>query len=798
MWFELSSDVKMSFRNFLRAPGTSALIVFTLAFAIAAATIGFAFADLAILRGLPVDDTSKVVSVSVDNAQGSMTGVYRISGADFLDYQSRMTTLEQPTAFMFGRAALITNGQSRTLGAGYATANFFSAMGQRGFAGRMFSAGDDREGAAAVAVLAHHYWQRELGARADVIGSTMQIGRQHYTVIGVASPDIEFGNIGEVEVWLPLRIAVNSQRDQRNLRFLARLKDGVSFEQASAEMAAIGAALAIEHPATNGGWSVRLVPVNDLVGGEGFWVVIALFMLSMGLLMAIATANVANLIMVRTLARARELAVRTALGARKGRLIRQLVSEGMLLSMIAAALSLPLAWGALDTVAALSSEQVFEQLRIDAHELSFVAVLALICPLMFSLSPIRMMVRPDLRQVLAAGGARGTTATSRGRGALVVMQMALAVILLTASSLALRSMREMYSAPTGIDTSKVLLFALEFNDAQYPTAEDARAAAVATREGVAALAGVESMAMVNALPILGDHGPISLSIDGAVSSPDEARPTVVVTRASHDLDRTLALHMPAGAWWRDGESGVAVVSNETARRYFGGVERAIGRRVSLMQGEQVVAARVVGVVSDVAHTDRTQLPPPRVWIPLDGQTRRYTYLLRADHPAALASSVRSVVAATAAAVPIEYLQTFDEALAQAASSDYTVIGVLAGFAGLALVLASTGLFGVVSYTAAQRTAEFGTRIALGARAIDLVYLVARNSAILLAIGLSIGLAGGIGVGFMMQGMLYGLSPMDPLSLGTVTALLSLVTITATAIPAWKASRIDPVIALRLD
>ena len=798
MWFELSSDVKTSFRNFLRAPGTSALIVLTLAFAIAAATIGFAFADLAILRGLPVDDTSKVVSVSVDDAQGSMTGVYRISGADYLDYESRVTTLEQPTAFMYGRAALITNGQSRTLGAAYATANFFSAMGQRGFAGRMFSAGDDREGAAPVVVLAHHYWQRELGARAGVIGSTMQIGRQHYTVIGVASPDLEFGNIGEVEVWLPLRIAANSQRDQRNLRFLARLKDGVSFEQASAEMATIGAALANEYPATNGGWSVRLVPVNDLVGGDGFWVVIALFMLSIGLLMAIATANVSNLVMVRTLARARELAVRTALGARKGRLIRQFVTEGMLLSIMAAALSVPLAWGALEVVAAVSSEQIFEQLRIDVHELSFVAVLALICPLMFSLSPIRMMVRPDLRHVLAAGGARGTTGTSRGRGALVVVQMALAVILLTVSSLALRSMRDMYSAPTGIETSKVLMFALEFNDAQYPAADDARAAAMATRDGVAALAGVESMAMVNALPILGDQGPISLSIDGAVAGPNEARPTAVVTRASHDLDRTLALQMLAGAWWRDAESGVAVVSNEAARRYFGGVERAMGRRLSYMQGQQTVEARVVGVVSDVAHTDRAQLPPPRVWIPLDGQTRRYTYLVRADNPAALSSNVRSVVAANAAAVPIEYLQTFDEALALAASSDYTVIGLLAGFAGLALVLASTGLFGVVSYTAAQRTAEFGTRIALGARAIDLVYLVARSSAILLAIGLSIGLAGGIGVGFMMQGMLYRLSPMDPLSLGTVIALLSIVTITATAIPAWRASRIDPVIALRAD
>jgi putative ABC transport system permease protein len=192
------------------------------------------------------------------------------------------------------------------------------------------------------------------------------------------------------------------------------------------------------------------------------------------------------------------------------------------------------------------------------------------------------------------------------------------------------------------------------------------------------------------------------------------------------------------------------------------------------------------------------MAPPRVWVPLDAKTRRFTYLLRAANPASLASDVRRIVAANAAAVPMEYLQTFDEALAQAASSDYTVIGMLAGFALLALVLASTGLFGVVSYTVAQRTAEFGTRMALGARARDVVNLVVRDSAKLLAIGLSIGLAGGIAVGFMMSSVLYGLSPMDPASLGLVVALLAAVTITATALPAWRAARIDPVIALRIE
>jgi putative ABC transport system permease protein len=304
------------------------------------------------------------------------------------------------------------------------------------------------------------------------------------------------------------------------------------------------------------------------------------------------------------------------------------------------------------------------------------------------------------------------------------------------------------------------------------------------------------MAMVDALPILGDRSPIVLTIDGVVAGPDDARPTAIATAASHDLDRTLGLRMMAGEWWRDGDAGVAVIFNETARRYFAG--NAIGRRISINQVDNTLDARIVGVVSDIANTDRTELPPPRVFVPLDPGTPRFTYLVRADHPATLVSHVRAIVAANAAAVPTEYLQTFEDALAQAASSDYTVVGMLAGFALLALVLASTGLFGVVSYTVAQRTAEFGTRMALGARAIDVVNLVARESARLLAIGLSIGLTAGVGVGFTMKSVLYGLSPVDPATMSFVIGLLAAVTMTATAIPAWRASRIDPVIALRAE
>src|SRR5688572_24945519 len=803
MWFDLASDLKGAFRNIRRAPGTSALIVLTLAFAIGAATIGFTFADFALLRGLPVDDPSKVVSVFANDQQGSNPRA-RVSGPDFLDYVARSTTLEKMAVMRDSRAPLIRNGQSQTVNVTLATADLLASMGQTAQRGRTFMPGDDRAGAAPVMLLSDHFWRAEFNGRDDVIGQTLQIGRDHFTVVGVLLPEIEFGSIAEVDVWLPLRVDSQAPRDARNLRLLARLKDGVTFEQAASEVSAIGAALANEHPRTNGGWTIRLVPVSDLIGGDGFWVVIALFLLSIGLLMAIATANVSNLVMVRTIARARELAVRAALGARKGRIVRQFVTEGMVLSLLGAALSLPVAWAGLRAIVAISAEEVFQQLIIDAHELAFIAVLALICPVVFSISPIRMLSRPDMRHVLAASGGRGTTASIKGRSLLVVVQVALAVILLTVSSLALRSIRQLYAAPTGMATADLLVFGLDFNEATYPAAEQAGAAARATRDALRALPGVELASIISGLPILGDQMPRALTVDNNVPIAKEAQPTAVVTGISHDAGRALGLRLLAGEWWAADSADsadslrVAVISEAAARRYFGGVEQAIGRFVTVSQDDRLIRARVIGVSSDVANTDRTVSPPARVWLPLDPRARRFAYVVKAQNPAALSSSVRTVVATHAPAVPIEYLMTFDAALAQAASSDYAVIGMLAGFALLALLLASTGLFGVVSYAVAQRTAEFGTRMALGARAVDVVRLVAKESVVLLAIGLAIGLAGGIGVAFAMQSVLYELSPTDPVSIATVIALLSLVTMTATALPAWKASRIDPVVALRAE
>lgn len=797
MLMDLTSDLRTAIRMTLRNPGTSSLIVLTLAVAIAAATIGFTFADLALFRGLPVDDNAKVVSIFASDTHGSNFRA-RVSAPDLLDYRARTTTLEQLSAMRDARAALITNGQSQTLAVTYATANLFAAMGQSPLVGRVFHEGDDAPGAAPVAVLSHHYWRDEMNGRADAIGRTLQIGREIVTVVGVLSPDIEFGNIAEIDLWLPLVLNPDSPRDARNLRFIGRLRPGVTFEQSAAELAAIGDALAAEHPLTNAGWKVRLIPIRELTGGEGFWVVIALFLLSIGLLMAIATANVSNLIMVRAAARARELAVRTAMGARSGRLLRQFLIEGLLLSVTAAVLAVPVAWLGLQAIGAFSPEAVFQQLRIDLHEIGFVAALALVCPLMFSLASARIVSRPDLRQVLASQGGRGATAATRGRGVMVVAQVALAVILLTASSLAFKSLASAFGQPLGMTVDRLLIFGMEFNDAIYADAGAAETAANTTRDALAAIPGVRRVTAVSNLPVLGDQGMQAIVIDEQPVPPGGATPTAFVTGARADAGAALGLTLRAGQWWAEGTTGSAVISQVAAERYFGGAERAVGRHLSFQSGASRVAYQVVGVSSDVANTNRTEAAPPRVWVPLAASTRRMTFIIEGQNPASLASGVRSVVAATAPSVPVENLQTFAEAMRRAEASDYVIIGVLSGLATVALLLATSGLFGVVSYTVAQRTPEFGTRMALGASAWDVVRLVAKQSLGLVAIGLIVGLAGGIGVGFTMGSMLFGTSPADPATLGAVSVMLVVVALIATALPAWRASRIDPVTALRAE
>jgi putative ABC transport system permease protein len=797
---DLRGDLRTALRMIVRNRGTSSIIVATLAVSIGAASIGFAFADFALFRGLPVDDPSRVVAAFTADTRGNNPRGL-VSAPDFLDYRVRTSTLQRVSAYRPGRVPLIRGGQPRTLDAGMVTADFFAAMGQPAIAGRVFAPGDDDEAAPRVALLAHRYWQEAWSARPDAVGGELQIGREIYTIVGVVTPEMEFGNLADYDVWLPMRLNPGMPRDVRDLRVVARLGDDASFAAAAAELEAIGQALAAEHLATNQGLNARLVPVRDLTGGEGFWVVVALFLLSIAFLMLIATSNVANLVMVRAIGRQKELAIRAALGAKRSRLVRQLLVEGLMLSIVAAILAVPVAIFGLELIASI--EPAFSQIRVDEHEGAFVAALALICPLIFTLAPAGAIARGDVRHVLAASGTRGTTALPRGRSVLVIAQITLAVVLLSVSSLAQRSVRQAWNEPLGIQADRIVLFTMEFAEVFYPDPHGASEAARAVGDGVAALPGVEAAAAISAVPVLGNERGSIFAIDGVAPNPGEAQPTAVVAETTTDGATALGLPIVAGEWWgADADArppDVAVVSVHMAERYLGGAVRAIGRRLVVGSAERAKTVRVVGVSGDVRSGDLERDAPPRIWMPLDPSTRRMTFLVKTrSNPEALAPAIRAVAAATAPVVPIEDLATFPDAIARAQSSDVVVVGMLAAFALLSIGLAATGLFGVISHTALQRTPEFGTRLALGARGRDLVRLVMRDTARLVAFGLGIGLLGGVGVGYTMRGLLYRTQPADPLTMAGVAALLIVVALVATLLPAMRAARLDAVEAMRAE
>jgi len=797
--FDVSSDLKSSVRNALRAPGTSSTIVATLALAIAAATIGFSFADFAVLRGIPVDDASRVIDIrGVDPRQGNDRASLSLPNA--YDIRARATTLERVAAFRSGRATLIEHGAATSLDVVRATSDFFAAMGQAAVLGRVFQDEDSRPGAAPVVVLAHHYWQQVLGADTAAIGRTLVLGTTPHTVVGVARPELEVGNLALIDLWVAIPFTTEGERAERGYNVIGRLKPGVAFATAAAEIETISAALVRDYPAVNKDGRWRLQPINAAMGGPTFWIVIALFVLAMALIMAIAAANVANLILVRATARRREMAVRLALGAGRFRVARQLVFEGLFLSIVAGALALPVAEAGLRVIHAVDAEPALRQMTIDAHELTFVAVLVLLGPVLFSLAPAFVALRGDLRGVLQSGGTRVMGSGGRMRAALVVLQVALASMLLVAAGLAVRSQVRLAGLDVGLSLDRALVFNASFDAREYPNAASVVAVRQALADRLSSIPGVSAAHAADAVPSLKDGRMVSLVFDGRPAATE--RPWALATAVDESFLQTLSVPLLYGRWLTIDdvrrESPVALVARTAAVKYFGQADRAIGQRVTAVDGGESRTYEIVGVTGDVLTRDLELGPQPLLWMPLRAATTVTFVLTTAGDESLLAPAVRRAAAEVAPMVPLERLEPYRTAFRRLRASDYVVIGVFSSFALLAMFLAATGLYGVISFAVTQRWSEFGTRFAMGAQTRDVVRLVLGESLRLVITGLTIGLGAGIVLARAMQATLFDVTPFDPANLATVAGLLTTVAVIASIVPALRAARVDVVRALRAE
>jgi putative ABC transport system permease protein len=799
--FDLSSDLTSSIRNVLRSPGTSLTIVATLALAVAATTIGFSFADFAILRGMPVDDTRRVVDLrGVDPRQGNTRA--RLSLPNAFDIRDRMTTLERVAAFQNARATLIEHGTPTSLDVVRTTSDFFAVMGQQPFLGRLFRDEDSRPGAPPVVAMAHHYWKQVLAEDPSIVGKTLMLGTTPHTVVGVVSPEMEIGNLSVIDLWIAIPFEPTGTRADRAYNVVARLKGAASFATAAAEIDAISTGLAADHPDVNKGWRWRMQPINAAMAGQTFWLVIALFILAMTLIMAIASANVANLILVRATARRREMAVRLALGAGRFRVARQLGLEGLLLSMASGAAALPLAELGLRAIRAVDAEPALRQMTIDAHEVTFVAALVVLGPVVFSLAPALVALRGDLHGVLQAGGLRVIGAGSRLRATLVVMQVALASMLLVVAGLALRSQVRLANLDIGVRLERAVTFRAAFDPQEYSTSASVIGVREALVTRLAAIPGVLSAHVADALPVLSDGRLVSLEIDGQPPAPDGDKPVALQIGVDSTLLAAIGVPLRAGRWLTADDlrrnAPVALLGRAAAAKYFGDAERAIGRRINAVDRGVSHTYEIVGVTADVLTRDLEIGPQPQLWTPL-GDAREIRFVLTtAGDESAVAPAVRRAAAEVAPMVPLDGLEPYRASYRRSRASDYIIIGIFTSFALLAMVLAATGLYGVISFTVSQRSSEFGTRFALGAQVRDVMGLVLGQALRLVFTGLAIGLGAGILLARAMQAALFDVTPFDPANLATVAGLLIVVTIIASVVPALKAARVDIVQAIRAE
>ncbi len=799
--YEFWQDLRFGVRLLVRQFGFTSVVVVTLALAIGANTVIFSIASFLLLRPLPFQDGDTIAAVwSIDPQRGDERA--SVSDPDFVEWREGARSFEQLGGFSNDTHTLTGRGDATRLQAIRATANLFEIWGIGATVGRRFQAGDDERGAAPVVMLSDGYWRRQFAGDPEVIGQSLVLDGTPHTVIGVVTPDMELGSLSLVEAWTPYVIDAQAPRDVRQLRVFGRLKPGVSIEQARAEMAAIAERQARDNPVTSAGWSAQTVPIFESMTGSNTWVILSLLGLVVTFVLVIACANIANLMLARAVARRKELAVRAAIGAGRSRLVRQLLAESLLLGLVGGTIGLAVATGGLRIIKAVSYEPFFKQIEIDHRVLVFVAVLSVVTPLIFSLLPALSAARMNLSQAIGEGAGRtsGGRRGRRSRNALVVAQLSLAATLLVLSTLVIQVARAQSRLDIGFNPANVLTLQIELDGPRYGDDASAQQFVAALLDRLSRLPGVARVAATSALPIFGQPPTTNFTIEGRPVPNPTDRPWAIQTVASPDYFSTFDVLLVAGRSFTDADRSdspaVALVSAETARRYWPD-DDPIGRRIAMPASGAWL--EIVGVVDDVFNRQElTEDFDPALYVPFaQHPSRALSVAMRTTvDPATLAEVVRSEVRALDPDQAVFDVKSMDQAFRELLASDRLLQGMFASFALLAFVLATGGLYGLMSYSVAQRRQEFAVRLALGARAFDVVRQVVSQGVALAAVGVALGLVGGLGLAFAISSLLFGVEPSDPATYATVAVTLISVATIASYIPARRALRQDPIQALR--
>jgi len=813
----LMNDIRYAARKLARAPGLTFVIVATLSLAIGATTAMFSIVNGVLLNPLGFTRPDRLVLVQATDPKGQPMAV---SPQDMIDYRDQTHSFVGMAAVDGGRSMNLTRESAPAvrISAARVGALFFSLLGIKAQHGRTFAPSEDAANAPKVVVLSDGGWRRYFGADPRLIGQRITLDGNAYQVVGIAPPRFTYPTSPDVwypAVWRDFEIG-DTHRGYHAIRAIARLKDGATIESANREVSAVASRIAQAFPRYDAKVGARLTPLRDQIVGNvarPLWAMLG----AVAFVLLIACVNVANLLLVRAAARESEIAVRTALGAGRRRLVQQLVTESLLLAVAGTLLGTLLASWAVDAVIAFGPAGLprLNEIGIDGRVLAFATLIAVVTGVGFGLLPALHVARFDISRVLHSSARGSSPRGNRTRHVLVLVELALGMVLLVGAGLLIKSFARLTHVDPGFRADHLIVFDVALSGKKYEFDAETNAFVDDVQGRLAALPGVQSVGVAGDRPLDLNRefeASTSFAVDGAPKPPPGMEPESRVLPVSTSFFETMHISVVRGRTFTDADNRVdaapVVVINEAlARRYFPG-ENPIGMHLTFGLSHDVSAApgdslrvrgEIIGIVNNVRHNSLDEKPEPATYIPFHTLPPPPAFVVRTSAgPSAAEQAIRGVVAAVDRNVPIYELGTMDDALSTSVSQPRFYTLLLSGFAAVALLLSGLGIYGVISYAASQRMREFGIRVALGATPRDVSRLVVRRGLTLTIAGIGGGVVVALLATRALQGLLFDVQALDAMTFVSVGVLLAAVATLASWLPARRAARVDPVIAMRAD
>jgi putative ABC transport system permease protein len=807
---EMFQDLRFGFRMLFKKPGFTLIAVFTIALGIGANTAIFSMVNAVLLRPLPYPNADRIIAIQEISPEGKKI---QITPANFLDWRAQNTVFEHLSAIFTRGSNLAGNEGAERIDIAVASADFFDVFGVHAQRGRLFLAEDEQAGHAPIVVISDGLWQRRYAGDAGIVGRSITLDGIGYTVAGVAPAGFQFPK--KTQAWLPpdrLAPAVTPTMDVTQVRgwgFLSAvglLKPGIRLQQAKDEMESITARLREQYPQTNNNRFDRVETLHtNLVGDTStlLWLLLG----AVGFVLLIACANVANLMLVRATARQKEIAIRTALGASRLRIIRQLLTESVLLAATGGVLGLILAWESVQVLKALLPKDFprLQDVNVDLQVLSFTAIVSLLTGVIFGFAPAWQVSRIDVHESLKES-ARGSTGGLRNRlrNTLVVAEVALSLVLLVGAGLLLRTFLQLQTVNAGFDPQRVLSLRLSPSGTDFRGDPPYIAYYKRVEERLRSIPGVESVGTINTLPL--QKGPtLGFHIEGRPQLPIDQWAHANYRNVNPDYFRAMRIPLVQGRAFEERDqigNPLVVMINEAAADNFAG-ENPVGKRIGFGATDrngQPVWFEIVGIVSNVRSLGLEEQPPPEVYFSAyQDSFSEISFVVRTQiEPAGLVDVIREAAQEVDRAQPVTEIRTMEYVVRESVTQPRFNLSLLAMFGGIALALSAAGIYGVTSYTATQRTHEIGIRIAVGARDADVLKMMMKHGMKPALIGLAIGLGAALGLTRLMKSLLFGVTATDPLTFVTLATFLMIVALIACYLPARRATKVDPMVALRFE